>query len=177
MLNQIDFLSLIWLFPIAFTLHELEEWNIVKWYEQNFVDLPDKTNTSTRFFLVFISTAAFLWTGLAALWGNASLAAYILFAFLSVVILNCIQHIYWQFYFRTYAPGVITAVFLLLPLIGLLAFRAIAESLVPVWYLALCLLLVVLGMRSTIQTQNRLTPMFLRIHAFSKNMVELLKLE
>ncbi len=37
---HIDFLTWLWLFTIAFALHELEEWNILNWYQRNYVDLP-----------------------------------------------------------------------------------------------------------------------------------------
>ena len=177
MLNQIDFLALIWLFPIAFTLHELEEWNIVKWYDKYFVDLPDKTNTSTRFFLVFISVVAFLWTGIATLWGDPTIAAYILFSFLAIVFLNCLQHIYWQFHFRAYAPGVVTSVLLLLPVIAILIYRAVIDAIVPVWYVLLLALVVLPGFVETIRADNRMTSQFLRIHRFSKRMVNWLGLE
>lgn len=177
MFTQIDFLSLMWLFPTALTLHELEEWNIVKWYDQYFVDLPDKTNTSTRFFLVFISVVGFLWTGLAALWGDATVVAYILFSFLAIVFLNCLQHIYWQFRFRTYAPGIVTSVLLLLPIIGILVYRAVADGIVPVWYVLILSLVVIPGFVETIKAGNRMTQQFIRIHKFSKMMVKRLKLE
>jgi hypothetical protein len=177
MLTQLDFLSLIWLFPIALALHELEEWNIIHWYHSHFVDLPDKTQTSTRFFLVFVSLVGFVWTGIAAWSGEAPLAAYILFSFLAIVFLNCAQHIYWQILFKTYAPGILTSVFLLLPVIGILVYRALAENLISIWYVLLLFVVIVPGFVDTLRAGNTLTPQFFRIHRFSKRMVKRLRLE
>jgi hypothetical protein len=175
--TQLDFLTLIWFFPVALALHELEEWNIINWYHNNFVDLPDKTQISTRFFLVFVSLLGFVWTGIAVLCGDATIAAYILFSLVAIVFLNCLQHIYWQFLFKAYAPGILSTVFLLLPVIGILVYRALAENLIPIWYVLLLFIVIVPGFVDTLRAGNTLTPQFLRIHRFSKNMVRWLRLE
>ena len=47
---------------------------------------------------------------------------------------NALQHVYWQFAFGTYAPGVVTSVVLLLPVTLYVIGRALRESLVPGWY-------------------------------------------
>jgi len=59
-LSHLDFLQVVWLLPIAFALHEAEEWWILGWYERNFVDLTAKTNTSIHTFLVFASMVGFV---------------------------------------------------------------------------------------------------------------------
>jgi len=177
MLIQIEFLSLIWLFPVVLLVHELEEWNIVNWYHQHFIDLPDKTHISTRFFLVFVSLVGFVWTGIAAVWGDETLAAYILFSFVAIVFLNFLQHIYWMFLFRAYAPGIISAVCLLLPVIVILVYRALVEAIVPVWYVLMLFVAVMPGCVETLRAKNTLTPQFLRIHHFSKRITNWMKLE
>jgi hypothetical protein len=53
-LNQIDFLTWLWLFVIAFALHEIEEWNILRWYHRNYVDLPPSTDKTVRVWIVFV---------------------------------------------------------------------------------------------------------------------------
>ncbi len=45
-----SFLTAIWLLPVALLLHEAEEWNILRWEQRNFVNLPAKTNVSVRTF-------------------------------------------------------------------------------------------------------------------------------
>jgi len=33
-----DPINIIWAIPIFFSLHELEEWNILKWYKKHYVN-------------------------------------------------------------------------------------------------------------------------------------------
>ncbi|SRR6266567_7318237 len=88
-----SFLTAIWLLPVALLLHEAEEWNILRWEQRNFVNLPAKTNAGVRTFLVFFTLFGFLWTALAA-----------------GAFLNALQHLFYTLYFRQYTPGVITSV-------------------------------------------------------------------
>ena len=34
-LEHPDFLQVMWFFPVAYALHEAEEWNIMRWYARN----------------------------------------------------------------------------------------------------------------------------------------------
>ena len=155
-----SFLAAIWLLPIAVALHEVEEWNILGWYQRNFVNLPAKTHASIRTFLVFLTLLGFLWTALAAVSNNPSIAAFVLLPFAAGAFLNALQHLFYTLYFRQYAPGVITSVVLYLPIVGYLTARALEEQLVPVAYMVVLVLLVILGLVKTIQAGNTFTPAF-----------------
>ena len=138
-----SFLTAIWLLPVALLLHEAEEWNILRWEQRNFVNLPAKTNVSVRTFLVFFTLFGFLWTALAA-----------------GAFLNALQHLFYTLYFRQYAPGVITSIVLYLPIVGYLTARAIEENLVPVAYVVVLVILTILSLIQTMKAGNIVTPPF-----------------
>ncbi len=155
-----SFLTAIWLLPIALALHEAEEWNILRWEQHNFVNLPAKTHASVRVFLVFFTLLGFLWTALAALPNNPRIAAFVLLPFAAGAFLNALQHLFYTMYFRQYAPGVITSAVLLLPISGYLTARAIEENVVPVVYVVVLGILAILGLIQTMKAGNAFIPAF-----------------
>lgn len=68
---------------------------------------------------------------------NEKLTAYLsLTFFILVAFNNSLQHLYWQFSFAVYAPGVIAAAFLVIPSVLFLSWHAIANGLVSAIYIA-----------------------------------------
>lgn len=159
-LNHMSFLTAIWLLPLALALHEAEEWNILGWEQRNFVNLPAKTQTSVRTFLVFFTLFGFLWTALAALPHNPKIAAFVFLPFAAGAFLNALQHLFYTMYFRQYAPGVITAVVLYLPIVGYLTARALEENLVSAVYVVALAILTILGLIQTVKAGNTVTLAF-----------------
>ena len=159
-LNQMSFLTAIWLMPFALAFHEAEEWNILRWEQRNFVNLPAKTHAGVRVFLVFFTLFGFLWTALAALPNNPKIAAFVFLPFAAGAFLNALQHLFYTIYFRQYAPGVITSVVLYLPIGGYLTARAIQENLVPVVYVVVLGILAILGLIQTMKAGNTFIPAF-----------------
>lgn len=130
-----SFSSTLWLFVAAFVLHEVEEWNITAFERRNFVDLPATfTKTNGRAWLIFICVIAVAWCGVATLPGNPKLAAFVLLPAVGMAVANALQHVFWTIYFRQYAPGVVTAVVLLLPLGVYVFVTATHRQFVPLWY-------------------------------------------
>lgn len=173
--NQIGFLTWLWLFVIAFALHEVEEWNILSWYQRNYVDLPPSTNKAIRVWIVFVSLIGFVWCAVAALPGNPVLAAYVFLPAIAVAMQNALQHIFWLFHFKQYAPGIITSIFCLIPLGTYLAGRAISDNLVPIWYVGILLFLIIPGLVQTVKAKNRMTRPIRAIHHVGINLAELLE--
>jgi len=165
-LQRFDFLTALWLFPIAVTLHELEEWNIVRWYEQNFVDLPHLTDTGLRAWIVFSSLVGLLWTGIAILPGNPTVAAWVLLLAFVLMGQNALQHIYYLFYFRRNAPGIVTSVLLLIPTIVYLVARAVQQGYVPIWYAILLVVLLIPHLSQTVRARNTMLPSLHAVHQF-----------
>lgn len=161
-----SFLIAIWLLPIALALHEAEEWNILPWYQRNFVGLPVKTNASIRTFLVFLTLFGFFWTALAVLSNNTTIAAFMVLLFATGAFLNGLQHVFYTIYFKQYAPGVITAIVFVLPTIGYLTTRAIQENLVPIVYVGVLGTVTIVGLIQTMRAGNTFTPSLRAISHF-----------
>jgi hypothetical protein len=158
-LDSVRFATAVWLLPFALALHEIEEWNILKWYHRNFRDLPPKTNTTIRVFLVSLSLFGFMWTGLAMIVDSSTLGAYLISVLAVIVLMNALQHVYWLVAFRDYAPGVITAVLLLIPIVILMGAVAVRQGLLPAWYECLLTVPVILSIVQTMRSGRRLSLM------------------
>ena len=174
-IGQIDFLTGLCLFVVAFALHEVEEWNILSWYQRNYVDLPPSTNKAVRAWITFVILIGVVWCAVATLPGNPVFAAYVFLPAIAVATQNGLQHVYWLFYFKQYAPGIITAVFCLIPLGVSLTIRAIGQGFVPIWYIGILVLLLIPGLVQTMQAKNRMTKQIRAIHHLGIKLAGLLE--
>ena len=87
-----------------------------------------------RLVLVPLSVAAFLVTLLSARRGPQSSWAYLTFGFIVAMLTNVfVPHLPAAIRFRGYAPGVITAVAIKLPLMTFLAVRSVGDGWVSGW--------------------------------------------
>jgi hypothetical protein len=164
-LEQIGFQGTWWLFLFAFVLHEAEEWNISKFEHRNFEGLPSAaTDRSARMWIAFISVVGLIWCAVATLPGNPTIAAWVILPAIAIALQNALQHVYWSFYFRQYAPGVITSVLLLIPLGCYVIARAVQQGYVPIWYAAVLAVLPVLGLAQTVKAGNKMTPLIRAIN-------------
>ena len=141
--------NLLWLLGVSFALHEAEEWNLVSWERANFTPPPQFNDLAVRTLLVLFALLGLSFTALSIrlLSPRGALIA-LLPLFVTVVLGNALTHIFWLFYFRTYAPGVVTSGLLLVPLTFYLVHRVLQERLVPrayVWALLGLALLQPLG--------------------------------
>jgi hypothetical protein len=55
--NPVD---LIWALPVFFSVHELEEWNILDWYKKYYKNLPESTNFSIHLHIIAFCLIGFL---------------------------------------------------------------------------------------------------------------------
>ena len=139
----------LWLIGLAFVLHEAEEWNLVSWFQANFEPPPQFNDREARTLLVVFALLGISFTGLSIRLLSLRGALFALLPlFVAVVLGNALTHIFWLLYFRTYAPGVLTSVFLLVPLTLYLIRGVLRERLVPpsyVWSLVALALLQLVG--------------------------------
>jgi hypothetical protein len=164
-LEGTSFLSLLWIFYCVFVLHELEEWNIDRFERQHFAGLPPAaTDRSARLWIGFVSLVGLLWCALATLPGDLALAAWIFLPAIAIMLMNALQHVFWSFYFRGYAPGVLTAALLVIPSGCYLAAQALAQGYAPGWYAALLAAAVLLGLAQTVRAGDRMTPLICAIN-------------
>ena len=157
LLERVDYAVIIWFLAVAYAFHEAEEWNILEWHERNFGDMPAHTTTGIRTFLVFASVVMLIWAGLATVWGNPKVATFLFLPAAAVAFQNGLQHVYWLFAFREYAPGVVTSVLVVIPATICLVVEGVRRAYVPAWYVVGLAILVVSGMVQTVRSGNRLT--------------------
>jgi len=129
---MISFQKMQWLFPIAVTLHNSEEavW-MPGWTSKNRIRLPftPPGDVELRFALVVATGAAFAVAHLSRRHGKQSFWAYIFFGYVVTMLVNVfVPHVPATLLYRMYTPGVITAVFVNLPVMSLLAFMAVREN-------------------------------------------------
>jgi hypothetical protein len=158
-LNSMPFDRLLWLVPVFLTIHNLEEAPFMEsWYKR----LPRKlplTMTTRQFVIAvtFITITGFILTyiGVEQL---ANQTGYLLVLGMQAV-LTCnafVPHIATTIRFRTYSPGVITAVLIMLPFSIYLFRRAFAENILT-WsqfWIMLGIAPFALGVRALISLQN-----------------------
>lgn len=125
-----------WLFPIAVTLHNLEEaiW-MPGWDARHAARLPlHPPAGEIRAALIVLTVAAFVVTYLSARKGPQSIWAYLTFGCIIAVLANVfVPHVPAAIMFRGYAPGVVTAVLISLPVMSWLAVRAVRDGWVVGW--------------------------------------------
>jgi hypothetical protein len=149
----------IWLAPVAWALHELEElvFDIAAFGATYFLTLPPRAITGQPLWigLAIVALNGFIWTALTAWPKNPRFAAYLtlpFFVYFSFA--NVLQHVYYSIYFRTYQPGVVTAVVLVAPVVVGLTMKAVGGKLIPWWYAAVLYATVVPTLIATYRAGN-----------------------
>jgi len=119
------------LFPVAVLLHNAEEGiEFPAWWLRHANQIPSHpTPIVARTALAALTLAAFGVTYLSQRKGKQSVSAYLLFGAIITLLANVfIPHIPASLKFREYTPGIVTAVFINLPLMSVLAIRAVREG-------------------------------------------------
>lgn len=157
-LGKIPIRRVAWLLPVAFALHELEEWNIVEWYRRYWTNVdPAMVNQRNAWtWLAFASLFGFLWTFLAMRLRNLKFAFHLLLVFFVAVFSHCMAHVYWLFSLGVYAPGVVTSVLLIMPVTAYVTYRAIRDGLISSAYAAVLFVLTLPTIVWVIRLDNRL---------------------
>lgn len=124
------FARLQWLFPIAITVHNLEEaiW-LPAFVAAHRTEVPWIVDSGQfRFALVVLTVAAWIVTYGSWRKGPKTLWAYLTFGSIIAMLVNVfVPHLPAAIMFRGYAPGVVTAVLFNLPVMTFLSVRAIKE--------------------------------------------------
>lgn len=135
------FRKLQWLFPIAVALHNAEEaiW-MPRWTAGHAMRLPVRPPGAAEIWaaLVVFTAAAFAVTYLSARRGPESIWAYLTFGYIVAMLANVfVPHVPAAIVFRGYAPGLVTAVLINLPVMSILVIWMLREGWVHGWRVAI----------------------------------------
>ena len=167
--SNLTFRQAVWLAPAALAIHEVEEWNIQTWFRQYFVD-PGSFDLLSRetvwLGLAFSVALGVAWVALANVPRSPKIVAWLSLPFVVNVgaFPGVAQHVFFLFHFHAYAPGVITAVAVQVPVTAYLAVKAIRNRLVPWWYVLVCLGVGLPPFVSIIRSGNHVAPHLQNAH-------------
>jgi drug/metabolite transporter (DMT)-like permease len=127
-----DFKSLILIFPLAITLHNIEE---ALWLPQwsQFAKRYHKRVGRNEFYfaLICVTLIAYLSSFFFLLFNEVVILKYIYFGFVGAMILNAIfPHLIATIVLKRYAPGVITGILMNVPCFSFLIIFAIKENVI-----------------------------------------------
>jgi hypothetical protein len=141
LIDSISFDRLLWLVPIFFTLHNIEEAPFMESWSKR-LPLKIHPTVSTRQFVIavtFLTLAGFLVTYFGVVYLGDRTGYLIVLGIQAILFFNAfIPHIASTLRFRIYSPGVITATVITLPFSLYLFHRALTEKILDwkqVWIL------------------------------------------
>src|SRR5271169_3616569 len=114
----------VWLFPISLTLHNMEEslW-LPKWSLHAGIWESPVGAAEFRIAAALLAILAYLVTYWSLRHGKESIATYVMTGFVFAMLLNVIYHVAATIDLHKYAPGVVTAVTVILPVMAYLLRR------------------------------------------------------
>jgi hypothetical protein len=158
-MNPINY---VWAIPIFFSIHELEEWNILNWYKKYYTNLPPSTNFSIHLHIITFCIVGFLLTSIAILFQTTFLFSLIICFLSGFFLLNVFQHVVWTIQLKAYSPGLISGLILLAVTVFVNS-KLIANSLIQLPFFAIILLAIIPAVK-TIKIRNEMTPEIRRVH-------------
>lgn len=122
---------MLYLFPVAFTIHNLEEVvsDLPGWSENAGLFHPPVGTFEFVFAVIVITILSYIFTYLAIRHGKGSFFAYLLFSLILIVDINVFfPHLLATIITGSLAPGTISAVLLNLPICTYLLIRGVGEE-------------------------------------------------
>lgn len=159
-----DYLNILWIIPFVFSIHELEEWNILKWYKTYYRNLPASTNVSIRIHIVVLALTSFLLTGVALAFHGTFLFSAIVVFMSAFVLLNFLQHVIWTAQLKVYSPGLVTAVICLIA-VAVVNIIFITNGRIDTPFYLL-VLLIIPALMATLRVKGEMTKEVRSVHEF-----------
>ena len=134
-----DITTLAVLFPLSISLHNLEEalW-LPKWSEHASRFQKPVVKNEFHFAVIVITMLAYLATGLLMFFPGQQIFTYLFAGFLGAMIFNAIfPHLVATIALRKYAPGMITGVFLMIPVCIMLLTQMVNSGTINVYEILL----------------------------------------
>ena len=147
-----DFVTLVWLFALAITLHNLEEALLLPAWSQTAGKWHHPVGAQEfRFAVAVLTVLAYIAAVMAAVGGKESMGAYLLAGYALAMLLNVLfPHVIATVVMRRYAPGTLTALLLNFPVTVLLLHQSLLEGYVQLYRLTWAGPLVVAGIMAAI---------------------------
>lgn len=165
-INEINLKTIMWIIPLIFFFHEMEEWNILDWYHSTYRTPPPSTKLSTRIWMCLISVWGFVITAISYIIPNTMISAMVILFLVVFTTFNGLQHIYWTIAFKKYAPGVIwSSMGIIAGLVVTVVSLAQNQGLMI--YILLLYLIAIPKMIQTIRAKNSLTKTFYKLHVLT----------
>jgi hypothetical protein len=137
------FEKVMWMSPIALTLHNLEEAVWLPAWSQHAGSWESPVGpTEFRVAAAELAIVACGVTYWSTRTGKEAVGTYVMVGFMFAILLNVIYHVAANLALREYAPGVVTAVLINMPVMGYLLWRAFQERWVT-WPKALVALIAI----------------------------------
>ena len=168
-----DLYGYIWIIPLIFSIHELEEWNILKWYKKHYKNMPESTNTSIRIHIIVFSMASFLLTYLAYMARETFIFSIIIVFLSSFLFFNFLQHVIWTVQLKSYSHGLITASLSVIAVV-FVNMVLIQNKLISIPFYAIGLLYIPPIVR-TVKIKGEMTKEILNVHRFFIKTEKMLK--
>jgi hypothetical protein len=121
-------------FPLAITLHNIEEalW-LPQWSKHAGRFHPPVEKNEFYFALIVITAIAYLSTFLTVLFPDNMYVTRLFYGFLGAMIINAIfPHLVATIVLKKYAPGLLTGLFLIIPVNSILIYRAVMIELISI---------------------------------------------
>ena len=121
----------LWLLPLGFALHELEEWRILDWYARYWTGLePSHMRPEVVHAFLLGSIAAYaVWAFIATRFASARVSAHLLLVpFVLIIYGHAFFHVGWAIVYGACDPGALTALLVLPPLAIYFVVRAVREG-------------------------------------------------
>ena len=159
-----DLHAYIWLIALVFSIHEIEEWNILKWYKRHYKNLPGSTNTSIRIHIVVLIAVSLLLTLLAFLARETFLFSLIVVFISAFILQNFLQHVIWTVQLKAYSTGLVTSI-LSVVTVAFVHVLLIQNHLIILTFYAMVLLIIPPLVR-TMKVKGEMTKDVLAVHHF-----------
>ncbi|WP_274364867.1 HXXEE domain-containing protein [Paenibacillus thermotolerans] len=129
LLDKVPFRTLLWLFPVVVTIHNIEEAVWMPAWAQSAMPMPVRIEDKAFWFGLAVATLlVYAITYYGSKSRNESGSAYLLTGVIAIVFLNVFfPHVLATILLREYAPGVVTGVLLTFPVTLYLLYRARRE--------------------------------------------------
>ena len=173
-LNHINLKAAMWIIPIIFFVHEMEEWNILDWYKCTYCPPPPSTKLSCRIWLFLISIFGFIITSIAYIISDDTISSGVILVFIVFSTFNGLQHIYWTIAFRKYAPGVIFSSLGIFAGIFITAV-ILSKNFISAGYIIILYIITIPFMLETFRAKNKLIRSFAHLHSLTLKIVDFLE--